>query len=149
MLRVLSPCDSYPVVCSGTYHDSRHQGANEGLLYSTKGIWSSHLLPLHKKMKIKFPSKCLLMYILIPVPVAIDPLCNGCVVVAKEKKKWNCLMLICHRSTILILSTTVHSVSLIVGRGGTKGYFFSQKRDYRYGNIEKGFHRRYPEHCVL
>lgn len=30
-------------------------------------------------------------------------------------------MLICHRTTILILSTAVHSVFLLVGRGGTKG----------------------------
>lgn len=38
-------------------------------------------------------------------------------------------MLICHRSTILILFTTVHSVFLIVGRGGTKGYFSVKKGD--------------------
>lgn len=136
MLRVLSSCDSYPIVCSGTYHDSRHQGANEGLLYSIKGIWPSYLLPLPKKTKIKFPSKCLLTYILIPVLSSScchrnsPQLCNGCVVVAKEKKKWNCLMFICHRSIILILSTTVHSVFLVVGRGGTKGYFWVRK-----GNI--------------
>lgn len=127
MLRVLSPCDSYPIVCSGTYHDSRHQGANEGLLYSTKGIWSSHLLPLHKKMKIKFPSKCLLTYILIPVPVAIDPVCNGCVVVAKEtmelpdvdlSQKHNCNFV--YHSALCLFNSW---------KGWNEGVFFSQKRE--------------------
>lgn len=50
------------------------------------------LLPLDMKMKIKFLSKCLLKYIFLSHSLAafffaIEPLCNGYLVLGKDRRK--------------------------------------------------------------
>lgn len=97
--------------------------------------------PFLRKWRQKFPSKCLLTYILIPllaVPVAIDPLCNGCVVVAKEKGKMELpdtglsrkhSFNFVYRSALRLFNSR---------RGGTKGVW-AKKGEYCCSKIQKGF----------
>lgn len=127
---VLSLHDSHPIVFSGAYHGNRHQVVMKISCIQQRASGWATFLPLHKKMKIKFPSKCLLTYILIPLLSSLFlPCARAALVLDKETgKKWNCLILIGYRS--VILSVTVHCLFLI--EGVIKRDTFEPKRKYCY-----------------